>query len=120
MRLLPIALLGLVLGGSGALVGATSPPACELQLQDQYKGLVHEQLTPPVEGWVAQLTALVSQVRIGRTSYDIKKQQAELAEQNVAQLLEQLRLARQQQQGLQVEIDRLKAALAPPLSPPAN
>jgi len=55
---------------------------------------------------------MTTQVRLLRTQLDIKKQQAELAEQNVAQLLEQLRLSRQQQVALQAEVERLKAPKA--------
>ena len=50
----------------------------------------------PGTSWAHQLTAVVTALRTGQTQYDIKKNQAELAEKNVAQLLEQLRQAQQQ------------------------
>ena len=76
---------------------APASPACEQQVQDQYRqlsadGLVAQGTAPQ---WGPQLTALATQVRTLRHQYDIKKNQAELAEQNVAQLLEQLRQARE-------------------------
>ena len=92
------------------------PPQCEPQVQEQYQALVKDQLlaTTPDVPWPLQLTLIASQVRTLRHQYDIKKQQAELAEQNVAQLLEQLRLARQQNGALQAEVERLKTNGSPP------
>ena len=48
------------------------------------------------------------QLRITTTKYEIKRNQAELAEQNVAQLLEQLRQAQLQNADMKSEIDKLK------------
>jgi len=97
-------------------VWSQSPPQCDTQIQEQYLSLSREQppLVPPTLDlpWPQQLTAMTTQVRLLRTQLDIKKQQAELAEQNVAQLLEQLRLSRQQQVALQAEVERLKAPKA--------
>jgi len=54
------------------------------------------------------------QLRITTTRMDIKRQQADLAEQNVAQLLEQLRQAQVQNAELKSEIDKLKDGAKPP------
>jgi hypothetical protein len=114
------------LGGlAGVLLGAvlfaeTPPPACEPTVQEQYRQLSSDGLVPQVTApqWGPQLGAITTQVRTLRHQYDIKKQQAELAEQNIAQLLEQLRLVQQQLTALRGELEQQKAS-APP-APAAN
>lgn len=120
MRPLSLSLVG-VLCFAGVVHGqeltVSSPsPVCDTQVQEQYRKLTSEGLVTATAAtaWPAQLLTITSQVRMQRTQYDIKKNQAELAEQNVAQLLEQLRLAREQSSALQAEVDKLKG------TPPAS
>lgn len=97
------------------------PPACEAQIQEQYRQLTTDpqlqaaDLAPQSTAmqWQPQLLAIVSQFRVNGTLSEIKTNQAKLAEKNVAQLLEQLRLARQQSSTLQAEVERLKGSPAP-------
>ena len=105
----------LLLLQSAAAQAPPPPPTCEQTLGTLYQGLAQEQLVPAAEEWSQQLTALATQVRLDRTTYDMKDQQARLAERNIAQLLEHVRQLRLQQQTLQAENDRLKAQ-----HPPAN
>lgn len=90
-------------------------PACETQVQEQYRHLSTAGLVPQATAlqWGPQLAAIVKQVRIGRTTYEIKENQAKLAEQNVAQLLDQLREAQDQVAVLRAEVERLKGAPTP-------
>jgi len=93
------------------------PPSCETQVSEHYQSLVKDQFLGggSETAWLPQLNSIATQVRLLRTQYDIKQQQAQLAEQNVAQLLEQLRVVGQHRAALQVEVERLKAQ-----PPPAN
>ena len=93
----------------------TAPTACEAQVQAQYQQLSTEGLVTvaTAPSWGPQLTALVTQIRTGRHQYEMRKNYADLAEQNVAQLLEQLRLARVENGALKAEVERLKAPPAP-------
>jgi len=85
MRRLALTLIVLLTLGLGALLCAQqpAPPPCDEQL------------------------------RITQTRYDIKKNQAELAEQNIAQLLEQLRQAQAQNTELKGEVEKLKHGAQP-------
>jgi uncharacterized protein YlxW (UPF0749 family) len=123
MRMLDILLLVASSGLIAALVLAQSPPqapgqgpaplSCEQHLEAQYRGLVGDKLLTDQPGlpWAQQLLTLVTQIRTGQTQYDIKKNQAELAERNVAQLLEQLRQAQQQAQTLSSQNAELRSEL---------
>jgi hypothetical protein len=64
----------------------------------------------PDASWSQQLTAMTSQLRMYRTEVDIRKNQEELAVRNVAQLLEQLRLAQQALAQVRAETEALRAA----------
>jgi hypothetical protein len=115
MRLAPLLCLGLLVlapRGAWSQTPGPPPPSCEESVGELYRQLSADGLVTTITApqWGAQLTALGSKVRTGRHQYDIKKNQAELAEQNITELLEQLRQAQQ-------TITRLKAE-APP--PPAN
>jgi hypothetical protein len=118
---------GVCLAGlyASTALAQTPPPqmvgACDTQVQEQYRQLSTDGLVPQgtATAWGPQLTAITGQVRIMRTQYDIKKSQAELAEQNVSQLVEQLRLAQQQLASLRGEVDQLKAAQPVPTPAPA-
>jgi hypothetical protein len=87
-------------------------PQCELQVQAQYQSLVKDQLLPnsTEAAWEPALLTMISQLRIGRNQYQLKKQQAELAEQSWLQTNEQLRQALQDNAALRAEVERLKAA----------
>jgi hypothetical protein len=132
MRALDILLLLASSVLAAALVLAQAPPqapgqgpaplSCEQHLEAQYRGLVGDKLLTDQPGlpWAQQLLTLVTQIRTGQTQYDIKKNQAELAERNVAQLLEQLRQAQQQTQALssqnaelRSEVEKLKNGASP-------
>jgi len=92
-------------------------PTCDESLVAQYRQLVGDKLVPEQPGapaWSQQLVTLVTQLRTGKTLLDIKKQQADLAEQNVAQLLEQLRQAQVQNGDLRREVEALKQGSKPP------
>jgi hypothetical protein len=87
-------LLGtLVAGVPRAQAQPTPENLCIQQVGDQYQALVKDQVMPGSAdlAWGQQLTALAAQVRQHLTQYEIKRNQADLAEKNVAQLLEQLR-----------------------------
>jgi hypothetical protein len=115
--------LGLLAGVLISLVTIAytqTPPTCEPTVQEQYRQLSTDGLVPQVTApqWGPQLGAITTQVRTLRHQYDIKKQQAELAEQNIAQLLEQLRLAQQQLTALRAELEQQKTSTPP--TPAAN
>jgi hypothetical protein len=100
---------------------APAPSSCEIQVSDQYRQLSAAGLV--VQGtalqWGPQLTAIVKQVRLSRTQYEINDQRAKMAEQNIAQLLDQLREMQEQNAALKAELEQQKAATAVP-APPAN
>jgi hypothetical protein len=72
-------------------------PTCEQQVQEQYRFLSTDNLVPQATApqWGPQLTAIVTQLRVRSNQYELKKNQAEIAEQNWLQTNEQLRLSRQ-------------------------
>jgi hypothetical protein len=72
-------------------------PTCEQQVQEQYRSLSTDNLVPQATApqWGPQLTAIVTQLRVRSNQYELKKNQAEIAEQNWLQTNEQLRLSRQ-------------------------
>jgi flagellar motility protein MotE (MotC chaperone) len=84
---------------------------------EQYQALTKDQVMPGQTdlAWGQQLTAIASQVRQHLTQYEIKRNQADLAEKNVAQLLEQLRQAQAQTQALRKDLEHRtgEATLAP-------
>jgi hypothetical protein len=90
---------------------------CIQQVGDQYLALSKDQVLPGQADlpWSQQLTALSAQVRELLTRWEIKRNQADLAEKNVAQLLEQLRQAQVQLGQARKELETLKgeATLAP-------
>jgi len=94
---------------------APAPPTCEQSLATQYQSLVTDKL---VDGsattWLMQLQALVSSLRIQRTHYDVKVQQATLAEQQFATVYEHLRLSREREAALQKEVESLRQAAPTP------
>ena len=110
--------LALVTGGTILRLSAQpAAPICDEALTTQYRQLVSDKLVPEQPGapaWSQQLVTLVTQLRTSKTLLDIKKQQADLAEQNVAQLLEQLRQAQVQNGDLRREVEALKQGSKPP------
>ena len=94
-------------------------PACETIASDQYQKLLADQLVPAGQAGqplipAQQVVIIASQLRVQRTQYDIKEQQAKMAETNVAQLLEQLRQRTLDVQTLQAEVEKLKNGAAAP------
>jgi hypothetical protein len=128
MRLLSQGPCGLALSSLGmsllwlSLAHAQSPPtqACDQQVQEQYRQLSTAELVPQVTApqWGPQLTAITTQLRVKSNQYELKRNQAELAEQRWLQTNEQLRLATETIGALRAELDQLKTA--PPAPPPAN
>jgi hypothetical protein len=110
MRLaLSLALTGALLGPAMPVLAQQPTPEnlCIQQVGEQYLALTKDQVMPgaPDLAWGQQLTAMASQVRQHLTQYEIKRNQADLAEKNVAQLLEQLRQAQAQVGQLRKELD---------------
>jgi hypothetical protein len=112
----------LVLAGSllwtlPVLAQPTPDNLCIQQVGEQYQALVKDQVMAGTAdlAWGQQLTALASQVRQHLTQYEIKRNQADLAEKNVAQLLEQLRQAQAQIAQLRKDLEQTKGeqTLAP-------
>jgi hypothetical protein len=124
--------VGMALIFSAIVIWAQTPPpheACDIQVGEQYRQLVTDQvLTPqtPATTWGPQLVAMTTQVRTLLTRYQIKDQQAKLAEDQLATFVEQLRqerllsaALRQQVADGQAEVAQLKNGPATP-KPPAN
>ena len=104
MRLWCMSVLGCVLAVS-PLAAQEAPPrapggggepstACEQQVQDQYRHLSVDQLVPQVTApqWGAQLAAIVRQLRVKSNQYELKKNQAEFAEQQWLSVLADQRM----------------------------
>lgn len=87
-----------------------SAPSCEAQVQEQYRKLTTDGLLAPstAQQWGPQLAAIIHKVRLARNQYELKKQQAEVYEQNVVELAEQLRQAREQVTALQADVEKLR------------
>jgi flagellar motility protein MotE (MotC chaperone) len=87
---------------------------CIQQVGEQYQALVKDQVMPGSTDlpWGQQLSAVASQVRQHLTQYEIKRNQADLAEKNIAQLLEQLRQAQTQLAALRKELEQAKGGSA--------
>jgi len=102
-----------------AQVPAPVPPTCEQTVETQYRGLVTDKvlLDASASTWLAQLQTLASSLRIQRTQYDLKAQQAALAEQQFATLYEHLRQSREREAALQKELETLRQGQPPT---PAN
>jgi hypothetical protein len=94
---LPVVLLVPVPPIWGQVASPAPPNACEQQVQDQYRTLSADGLVPQATAaqWGPQLTAIASQLRVQRNLYELKKNQAELAEQRWLQTNEELRLLQQ-------------------------
>jgi hypothetical protein len=115
-----ILLLGLLLWPCLALAQSTPPaPTCEQTVETQVRSLVTDKLLadPPGATWAQQLTALTSALRIQRTQYDLKEQQAKFAEQQAATLYEHLRQSQQREAALKQELEALRQPASPT---PAN
>jgi chromosome segregation ATPase len=101
----------------------SSPPAasCEQQVQEQYRQLSTDglvvQATSPLFG--PQLVSITRQLRVQRNQYELKKNQAELAEQNWLQTNEQLRETQRENAALKAELEQLKGPTAQ-AAPPSN
>jgi hypothetical protein len=111
LRVLGDSLLALaLLAVPGAQAQPTPENLCIQQVGEQYLALVKDQVMPGSTDlpWGQQLSAVASQVRQHLTQYEIKRNQADLAEKNIAQLLEQLRQAQAQGAALRKELDTLK------------
>jgi hypothetical protein len=110
-----LALAALTVHESGSQ--PTPENLCIQQVGDQYQALVKDQVMAGATdlAWAQQLTAIASQVRQHLTQYEIKRNQADLAEKNVAQLLEQLRQAQGTIAALRKDLEQAKgdATLAP-------
>jgi hypothetical protein len=84
------AVIGVILGvGCTAIALAQDPPAapavsCEQQVQEQYRQLSADNLVPQATAleWGPELIAIVTQLRVRSNQYELKKNQAEFAEQN--------------------------------------
>jgi hypothetical protein len=107
-----------VMGVVGFMPVARAQPTpdnlCIQQVGEQYLALVKDQVMPGSTDlpWGQQLSAVASQVRQHLTQYEIKRNQADLAEKNIAQLLEQLRQAQAQGAALRKELDQAKGGSA--------
>src|SRR5262245_38311907 len=117
-------LCGLSLASLVAVSQAQQPPApptCEQQVLQQYRQLVAAQklvdAVPPLSTWLEQLVAVSSEVWKKTTQYEIKRNQSELAERNVAELLEQLRRAQAVIADLRSQIEKVNGASEAPPSP---
>jgi len=92
--------------------GQAPPPSCETQLAQDYRILTSENLLPsspsPLPSWQAQLTAVVTQVRVLATHYDAKRAQAEQAERAWAELRERVRQLEVTQAQLTSELEQAK------------
>ena len=87
---------------------------CDMQLGDDYRRLLADQLVqnpPAATTWQEQLQALVSELRVSKTQYDIKAGQAQLAERNLATILERSRQAQQTVQQLTQQLTEARAEL---------
>src|SRR5262245_13628425 len=108
-----------MLGLWTALAWSQTPgvPGCETSLAQEYRILVSEDLLPaaasPLPSWGAQLTALVTQVRILTTHFDAKRAQADHAERAWAEGREQIRQLQQTVAQLRSELDQARQKEAP-------
>jgi hypothetical protein len=89
----------------------TAPLTCEQALASQYDQLsadpapVIPRMQPPPTSWAEYLHALVSELRVAKTQYDIRNGQAQIVERNLAVVAERNRL-------LQERVTRLEQDLA--------
>jgi len=106
----------LVLVACTAPVRAEDTPTCEQQVEHAVRQLSAERVL--AEGatgsWQQALGAITSGLRVQHTLVEIETQQTTLAKTNVAQLLEQLRLAQGQLTALRQELDAAKKSAAAP------
>lgn len=110
VRTLRLALAGALIWTLPVLAQPTPENLCIQQVGEQYQALTKDQVMPGQAdlAWGPQLTAIASQVRQHLTQYEIKRNQADLAEKNVAQLLEQLRQAQAQVAALRKDLEQAK------------
>jgi hypothetical protein len=107
--------LGVLLGWSAGVivVAVAQSPACEQVVGDQYQSLQRDQILPSAlaaSTWSEQVTALGQELRVTKTQLEIKSGQAQLAERNVATVLERLRLAQQDSEQLKKELELLRSS----------
>jgi hypothetical protein len=106
--------LGILAGMIGLAVATAQSPApltCEQQVSDSYQALGKDQLLVVVPDlpWSQQLSEIASAPRQLNTRWEIKRNQTDLAEKNVAQLLEQLRQAQAQIAALKTQLPHTPA-----------
>src|SRR5262245_46122355 len=92
--------------------GQAPPPSCETHLAQEYRLLTSENLLPagpsPLPSWQAQLTAVVTQVRVLATHYEAKRAQAEQTERAWAELRERVRQLEVTQAQLTSELEQAR------------
>jgi hypothetical protein len=112
--------LGTALGVLALAVPALAQPTpenlCIQQVGEQYQTLVKDQVLSGSTDlpWGQQLAALGAGARELLTRYEIKRNQGDLAERTIAQLLEQLRQAQAQLAQLRKELEQAKTPAPPP------
>jgi hypothetical protein len=104
---------GVALASATTAWGQPTPEnLCIQQVGEQYQALVKDQVMPITSNtdlsWGQQVVAITSQVRQNLTQYEIKRNQADLAERNVAQLLEQLRQVQAQLAQARKDLEQAK------------
>jgi hypothetical protein len=106
-----LTLAGALLWALPALAQPTPENLCIQQVGEQYQALAKDQVLPGQADlpWGQQLTAISAQVRELLTRWEIKRNQADLAEKNVAQLLEQLRQAQAQIGALRKDLEQIRS-----------
>jgi peptidoglycan hydrolase CwlO-like protein len=94
---------------TAVLMAQTPSPTCEGQVADDSRQLAaYLPQTGPLPTWQAQLSAIVTQVRVLTTRLDLKRTQVDQAETSLAQLLDQIRQLQQQVGTLQQDLDQAR------------
>lgn len=106
--------VGLWLGVWLASAVAAEMSPCEQAIAEQYRGLAADQFVPVLPATTAtpscgeQIQAVGEQVRVVNYQYNLKAQQAVVAEGEVARQREQLRQLRLENAALKAEVVKLR------------